>query len=305
MTNTGRGLRKDPNSSTVQGINGIGVFQTRPIPSALNRFLSSFMKLQYFLLPAALWVTSSLVAREFTDPYGRKIDAEMVSVAGDRVTLKLNATEKEYTIPLTGLSEADQVFVKQWAKDNPSAVNFRFRVLADPVIEGKVVGKNEAVNKPGEVKYRITVYNQSGQEVTNVKVRYKIMCKDFVYTSSSSSRYVYKRSAPVIQAVAGEVAAEAIPLDGRAEFVTKAYNVQAYKRSSYYSSGGAKTIDQLQGAMVQVLVGDQVVDEVKFGIRDSMPDITWESDSGAAKKNDRGRDGEGEKKTTPDTIIIK
>ncbi len=52
-------------------------------------------------------------ARTFTNQAGKSMEADVVSVAGDKVKLK-RADGKEYELPLSALSEADQAFLKEW-----------------------------------------------------------------------------------------------------------------------------------------------------------------------------------------------
>ncbi|MCP5539418.1 MAG: hypothetical protein H7A53_09395 [Akkermansiaceae bacterium] len=74
-------------------------------------------------LIAAIALAIPVSGREFTDAQGRKIQAEIVSVKGDQVTIR-RADRKDYTIAIALLSEADQAYIRQWkpgaaAADNP------------------------------------------------------------------------------------------------------------------------------------------------------------------------------------------
>ena len=69
------------------------------------RFAVCSLTLFFHLLPV------SAALRTFTDTKGRKIEAQIVSVAGANVTLKL-ANGRSSTIPIKLLSENDQMFVK-------------------------------------------------------------------------------------------------------------------------------------------------------------------------------------------------
>lgn len=77
-------------------------------------FRQDFMKTKYFLLAALLFCTSiSIHAREWTNTDGVKISAELLSVNGDSVVLKME-NGREYTVPLNTLSAADNEFAKSW-----------------------------------------------------------------------------------------------------------------------------------------------------------------------------------------------
>jgi hypothetical protein len=54
-------------------------------------------------------------AREFTDKTGRKLDAELLSVASPNVTLKRAADGRAITAPISLFSEEDQKFIQDFA----------------------------------------------------------------------------------------------------------------------------------------------------------------------------------------------
>jgi len=65
------------------------------------------------MLFSALVLTSSIVsARTYISNDGRSISAKFVSSIGDNVTLKLSKNGRNYTLPLSRLSKADQEYIK-------------------------------------------------------------------------------------------------------------------------------------------------------------------------------------------------
>ena len=63
----------------------------------------------------------ALDARTFTDKKGREIKADIVSVDGDSVELKIiKKGGKTYMIPISKLSETDQGFIKEWQRNKES-----------------------------------------------------------------------------------------------------------------------------------------------------------------------------------------
>lgn len=67
---------------------------------------------------ASVWLclfASHLSARTFINQAGKKIDAELVSVQGDKVTIKV-ANGKVFTLDIATLSKADQEFVRNQDK---------------------------------------------------------------------------------------------------------------------------------------------------------------------------------------------
>ncbi len=60
---------------------------------------------------------SPLLARTFTNRAGKKIDADLVAVKGDQVTIKM-ANGKVFTLDIATLSKADQEFVRSQDKSS-------------------------------------------------------------------------------------------------------------------------------------------------------------------------------------------
>ncbi|PHR86412.1 MAG: hypothetical protein COA78_38010, partial [Blastopirellula sp.] len=56
---------------------------------------------------------TSTSVRTFTDTAGKKVEAELVKVTGDKVTLRVN--KRNLTFPLTNFSTADRGYIKQWS----------------------------------------------------------------------------------------------------------------------------------------------------------------------------------------------
>lgn len=68
----------------------------------------------------SLLLAGMSVARTWTSTDGKRLEAEFVSLSGDEITLKRDSDGREFTLPLTRLSEADQNFVKEKAEEKAS-----------------------------------------------------------------------------------------------------------------------------------------------------------------------------------------
>lgn len=68
-------------------------------------------------------------AREWTATDGRKLDATFVSAADGVVNVKRTSDGRQFTLPLTGLSEADQTWVKEELAKNAKPVEGPFASL--------------------------------------------------------------------------------------------------------------------------------------------------------------------------------
>lgn len=94
------------------------------------------MKLSLYRSFFYLFLTTTLLsARTFEDVKGRKIEAEVMSSSGDRVTLKLDKTGKSYEIAMATLSAGDQEYIEEWKTNKKSSGNIK---------EGSASGKAKA-----------------------------------------------------------------------------------------------------------------------------------------------------------------
>lgn len=69
----------------------------------------------FYFYAFSITFSTAVLAREWTSVDGRKIEAEIVSATGDSV--KILRGEKEFTLPLEKLVEADRAFVKTWLEE--------------------------------------------------------------------------------------------------------------------------------------------------------------------------------------------
>lgn len=96
-----------------------------------------------------------LEAREFIGRNGKKIDAEIVSKTDSQVELEL-ADGKKVTVPISSLSDADQLFVKVWE----SATDKKARLAG--------VNLADALEAKGYVPFAITL--KDGAPVVSMQI---------------------------------------------------------------------------------------------------------------------------------------
>ena len=98
------------------------------------------MKLCTFALILALpLINHAGEPREWTNNTGKTITAELVSLNGDTITLKM-ANGREYPIPLSSLSDADQGYAEEWiAKQQALADAPKPKTEALMAVPGKVL----------------------------------------------------------------------------------------------------------------------------------------------------------------------
>jgi len=75
------------------------------------------MIVRLILLVGVVWTALPLSARTWTDVEGRKVEADLLRVDGDKAIVKLR--DKEVPLTISRLSDDDQRYVDLWKKDNP------------------------------------------------------------------------------------------------------------------------------------------------------------------------------------------
>lgn len=116
-----------------------------------------------FALLIGVLVPCGAEGREFTGKNGKKIEAEIVSKSGKEVELKLD-TGKVVTVPLSSLSDGDQLFVEVW--ESSEAKEKRLEGLEpNEVLLAKGYVPLQIVDKQGML---LVVMQLDGNEVTLV-----------------------------------------------------------------------------------------------------------------------------------------
>lgn len=87
------------------------------------------MKLGPLLLGCVFLVLPEAHSREWTSTDGRKLEADFVSATGDSIIVKRAADGRSFTLPLKGLSEADQIWVKEELARNAKPVEGPYAAL--------------------------------------------------------------------------------------------------------------------------------------------------------------------------------
>ncbi|MEZ5385211.1 MAG: hypothetical protein R3F13_06830 [Prosthecobacter sp.] len=135
------------------------------------------MKNHALLLIALFAFTGAdLSAREFTDPQGRKLEAEITAAGGGQVTMKRASDGVVFTVPVTTFSPADQKYINQWALENQS---YSFDVRYD-----KTKGETTKQKLSDELRttemwsYKIELRNKLPSEVSNLRVDYWLFKKE-------------------------------------------------------------------------------------------------------------------------------
>jgi hypothetical protein len=126
--------------------------------------------------------------REFKDPQGRKVMAELLSHDGvGMLSLKLqNGTPFQKTA--NQFSVEDQAYIAEWLKRTPATVAYRFEVKATAdKLSGNRKNLGYKTVKNELWAYKVELRNTARNAVQNLKVEYRVFVKDEADGSFASS----------------------------------------------------------------------------------------------------------------------
>ncbi|HEY1052112.1 MAG TPA: hypothetical protein VGE39_20215 [Prosthecobacter sp.] len=114
-------------------------------------------------------------AREFTDLQGRKLDAELMSVAGGQATLKRQADGRMFTVPVASFSQADQKFMNEFAAAN---LSYAFDITYTKKKLDSVTRSSGPTKETVESwAYKLEMRNKQPVELQNLRVDYWLFRK--------------------------------------------------------------------------------------------------------------------------------
>jgi len=192
-------------------------------------------------------------AREFTDTMGRKLEAEIVTLGGGQVTLKRAADGKEFTVPVTTFSAADQDFIRAYAAEN---ISYSFEVKNTRERVSKSSSKvNQVETEKEEWSYKIALRNISRANADNVTVSYWV----FVRADDGGKT----KAAPRLVA-ADSIKEVTIMKAAQYQFATKPVVLTKTKLDgNYYYPDGTKnkSADSMGGFAMAITQGDKRIFE--------------------------------------------
>lgn len=198
--------------------------------------------------------------RTWTDTQGRSLKAEVVSVDGDRVSIR-REDGQTFTLSIETLSDDDRQFLKSWSAKQAA-------VIPDGTIQLQISrGKFDTKKKDDgaiilseeQWGYTVTLINRANKPFAGARVDYILFVKPDTEPGKDSA------AAPLKQR-AGSHTIDAI--GGRDSINFRTDSIAIYKQTlkpGYYwtKTGNSAAIrDTLYGVWLRAYVGNQLVDEV-------------------------------------------
>jgi len=229
---------------------------SRRLSPMLNRLLT------FTLFVTALLAPLHTRAESFTltDKQGRSITADVLSVNGDKVKIKRDDGQT-FELALATLSEADQKKLKKWAEVEATRIPAdALKIeLSRGVFDTKKTEDMATYTTKELWGYNITVANQSGKPLGELKIKYVLFVKPDLEPGKDSSAASFKRTA-------GSATITGIqPLSKTA---LRTDTIDIYKQRLkpgwvWGKTGNTEMIrDTLHGIWLKVYSGNQLVAEI-------------------------------------------
>lgn len=105
-------------------------------------------------------------AREFTSTDGKTIEAEVLSIRGDQVVLQIGT--KQYTLPTTRFSEADQTYFEEWKVAEAKNIIPDLEVDISTGKSNRLDTNDEFDDRKGSFQFSIKILNdERNYDLTN------------------------------------------------------------------------------------------------------------------------------------------
>lgn len=213
----------------------------------------------YLITSLCLIAATALSAREFTDLQGRKLEAELVSVAGGQAVLKRAADGRSFTVPVASFSAEDQKLMNEFAAAN---MNYKFEVKYTKKKLGETTQRSGPIVMEVERwAYKVDLRNVSSANVSDMRVDYWCFRKADEGQGQGSAR---------VEA-SGSLKIENLAKNGLHQFETMPVEINKQKLEGnyiYIDGTRPRQSDSMGGIVLRVFQGDREV--YKFATKDDL-----------------------------------
>ena len=187
--------------------------------------------------------------REFKDPYGRVIKAELVSHPGGGETVKIRREGgKVMTVKVSIFSKEDQEFIQNWMTANPPTADFSFRFKVDKKRLSSQKSRRGSYKKVSvdEMAYEVELTSQSREQLPPFSIKYRMYVTDRADGGYGSSELGAKK---VVEGMVD--VRKTLKYNGNIKFTTKPVVIEKVTYDSRYSSS-TRYHDQLDGLIMRL-----------------------------------------------------
>ena len=206
------------------------------------------------------------------DVDGRLLEAQLVSAAGDVITVERSSDKRQFQVPLENFHSLSQRYIKLWLERDVDAIDYslgfvaRKRMLEDSDYE--TAGRTLTTTK---WVYDIELTNRTRNELDGAEIEFRIFYDDEVKLLRTSA---YPGEG--IEQDGESVALPTMGFNARAEFTTPPVELETYR---YDPTRGEREYrkDHLVGIWLRVVKGDEVIAEHRSNPT-VMKDFVWDGE---------------------------
>lgn len=115
------------------------------------------------------------------DLEGRELEAYLLSANGDTVKIKRADDEREFDVPIAMFDSSSNEQIREWMDEVPGAVSYAVGISAQRLL----VSSNDFTTggktiKTAKWSYRVTIANQTRNDLADAQVEYRIIFDDNV-----------------------------------------------------------------------------------------------------------------------------
>lgn len=193
------------------------------------------------------------------DDEGREIEAILLSAHGETVKIKRVDDEREFDVPISMFDLQTENRIRNWIDRDPEAVNYNLDITATKELVGTdefdMAGRSLRTSKWA---YRITVANQSRNDLSDASVEYRIVYDDniaFARTSAIPGKGKARQDGQAVEL-------PEMNFNDEIEFTTPFIETHTYE---YKAVKGPRDFakDEIKGVWIRILRRGEVISEFK------------------------------------------
>jgi len=207
------------------------------------------------------------------DQEGREVEAILLSAHGDTVKIQRAGDERQFDVPISMFDSQTENRIRNWMDRDPDAVDYNFDISATKeLVDSEQFEMSGRSLRTTKWTYRITIANQSRNELSDATVEYRIIYDDNI---------AFMRTAAVPGKGKAQQDGQAVDLpemqfNDEIEFETPFVEAHTYE---YKATRGPRDFakDDIKGIWIRILRQGEVVGEFKTN-ESVMNSYSWDNE---------------------------
>jgi hypothetical protein len=209
------------------------------------------------------------------DTEGREIEAFLLSANGETIKIKRVDDEREFDVPMAMFDSSSNNQIRGWMDDVPGAVSYSVGISAQRHLassnEFSISGK---MIKTGKWSYRVTVTNQTRNDLRDAQVEYRIIYDDnveFVRTAVGPGKGENQQDGQAVDL-------PDMVFNDEVEFDTPVLDLHTYEFIPTAKGAEREFIkDDIKGVWIRVTRKGELIGEYKSN-EASMGSLSWDNE---------------------------